>query len=196
MSAATAIVYAVGVIAAVSGIGVVLAQHTLYSALSLVCNMVSLAVLFLLLNAQFLAAVQVIIYAGAVMVLFVFIIALLNPGSATERERPVWTDAYAALGAVAVVGMTVMVFALALNGTTYDRSTGQLHGQALAMASQPDDRISFQYDVDSVNRNGNVQTVGETLFTRFLLPFEITSALLLVAAIGAVYLTRRARTDR
>ncbi len=191
MNAATVLVYIVGVTAAVSGIGVVLAQQTLYSALSLVCNMVSLAVLFLLLNAQFLAAVQIIIYAGAVMVLFVFIIALLNPGSATEHERPVWQDAYSAIGAIAVVGMTILVFALALNGTTYDKSSGQLHGQKVALAAQPDDRVSFQYDAITVNQNGNVQTVGETLFTRFLLPFEITSALLLVAAIGAVYLTRR-----
>lgn len=191
MNAATVLVYLVGVLAAVSGIGVVLAQQTLYSALSLVCNMVSLAVLFLLLNAQFLAAVQIIIYAGAVMVLFVFIIALLNPGSASEHERPAWQDAYAGLGAIAVIGMTVLIFALAVNGTTYDKTTGLLQGQRIAQAAQPDDHISFQYDADTVNTNGNVQTVGETLFTRFLLPFEITSALLLVAAIGAVYLTRR-----
>ena len=196
MSTATALVYIVGVLAAVSGIGVVLAQRTLYSALSLVCNTVSLAVLFLLLNAQFLAAVQVIIYAGAVMVLFVFIIALLNPGSATEHEQPVWHDAYSGLGALAVIGMTVLVFALAVNGTTYDKGTGLLQGQKVAQMAQPNDRISFQYDVETVNANGNVQTVGETLFTRFLLPFEITSALLLVAAIGAVYLTRRPQGRR
>jgi NADH:ubiquinone oxidoreductase subunit 6 (subunit J) len=92
---------------------------------------------------------------------------------------------------VGVVAMTILVAALALNNTTYDKTTGQLHGQKYALLAQPDDTISFQYDVDTVNQNGNVQTVGETLFTRFLLPFEITSALLLVAAIGAVYLTRR-----
>jgi len=191
VNAATLLVYLVGVLAAISGLGVVLAQRTLYSALSLVCNMVSLAVLFLVLNAQFLAVVQIIIYAGAVMVLFVFIIALLNPGSGTEHEQPVWHDAYASLGAAAVVGMTILMFALALNGITYDKSTGVLQGQRIGQASQPDDRVSFQYDAETVNANGNVQTVGETLFTRFLLPFEITSALLLVAAIGAVYLTRR-----
>jgi NADH-quinone oxidoreductase subunit J len=197
VSVTTALVYAAGFVAGMGALGVVLSQHALYSALSLVVNMVSLAVLFLLLNAQFLAAVQVIIYAGAVMVLFVFIIALLNPGSGTETERRIWRErSYFGIGVLAVIGMTVLIAALALNGTTYDKSTGQLHGQKYALLAQPDDTVSFQYDIDSVNQNGNVQTVGGALFTRFLLPFEITSALLLVAAIGAVYLTRRPPHDR
>jgi NADH-quinone oxidoreductase subunit J len=197
VSVTTFLVYLAGFTAGIGAIGVIMSQHALYSALSLICNMVSLAVLFLLLNAQFLAAVQVIIYAGAVMVLFVFIIALLSPGSETETERDLWRQrTYFGTGVVAVVAMTILVATLALNGTTYDKSTGQLHGQKYALLAQPDDAISFQYDVDTVNQNGNVQTVGGALFTRFLLPFEITSALLLVAAIGAVYLTRRPPHDR
>jgi NADH-quinone oxidoreductase subunit J len=197
VSVTTVLIYLAGFTAGIGAIGVVLSQHALYSALSLICNMVSLAVLFLLLNAQFLAAVQVIIYAGAVMVLFVFIIALLSPGSETETEHDIWRQrTYFSMGAVAVVAMTILIAVLALHGTTYDKSTGQLHGQKYALLAQPDDAISFQYDVDTVNANGNVQTVGGALFTRFLLPFEITSALLLVAAIGAVYLTRRPPHDR
>lgn len=192
MSVSSWLIYIAGFAAGLGALGVVLSQHALYSALSLIVNMVSLAVLFLLLNAQFLAAVQVIIYAGAVMVLFVFIIALLNPGSETETERGIWRQrSYFGLGAIGVVATTILVAALALNNTTYDKSTGQLHGQKYALLAQPDDTISFQYDPDTVNQTGNVQTIGGVLFTRFLLPFEITSALLLVAAIGAVYLTRR-----
>ncbi|HET9051190.1 MAG TPA: NADH-quinone oxidoreductase subunit J [Candidatus Dormibacteraeota bacterium] len=192
MSLTTFLVYVAGFAAGVGAVGVVFSQHALYSALWLVANMVSLAVLFLLLNAQFLAAVQVIIYAGAVMVLFVFIIALLEPGSETEVERGLLREGWVVpIGLVAVAGITILVAALALNGTTYDKTSGQLHGQRYAILAQPDDTISFQYDVDSVNANGNVQTAGGALFTRFLLPFEVTSGLLLVAAIGAVYLTRR-----
>jgi NADH-quinone oxidoreductase subunit J len=77
------------VLAFLGAVGVVLSRRTLYSALSLVLNMVALAVLFLLLDAQFLAAVQIIVYAGAVMVLFVFIIALLAPGA--EERIPPWS---------------------------------------------------------------------------------------------------------
>jgi NADH-quinone oxidoreductase subunit J len=171
---------------------VVASRRTIYSALSLVGNMISLAVLFLLLNAQFLAAVQVIIYAGAVMVLFIFIIALLSPGAedAIVQDRRFW------VGIVVVGVITLQIFALANNDTTRDKTgaTPVLRGQKLAQAANPSDP-GFQFNVDDVNKAGNVQTAGGQLFTTFLLPFEITSLLLLVAAIGAVYLTRRPPAD-
>lgn len=187
-----ALVYIVGAMALLSAVGVVAAPRTIYSALSLVGNMICLAVLFLLLNAQFLAAVQVIIYAGAVMVLFVFIIALLNPGA---DERP-HADPRLGIGLVAIAYVTVQIFALAGNGITYDKNSPDhtLRGQQIARLADPKDNVSFQYTVNDVNANGNVQTVGGSLFTTFLLPFEITSLLLFVAAIGAVYLTRRQRS--
>src|SRR5258706_16202499 len=113
----TALTVIVGILALISAIGVVSLPSTIYCALSLVANMVLLAVLFLLLNAQFLAAVQVIIYAGAVMVLFVFIIALLSPGS----EDTPRLDARFLVGAASVVYITLQVFLLVGNGITYDR---------------------------------------------------------------------------
>ena len=186
----------VGVLALISAIGVVSFRSTIYCALSLVANMVFLAVLFLLLNAQFLAAVQVIIYAGAVMVLFVFIIALLSPGS---EDTPRF-DLRFLIGMVAVFYVTLQIFFLVGNGTTYDKnatacntaaqqqcSKQPLHGAQVGQASHPE---QLTYYPDDVNAAGNVQTVGGQLFTTFLLPFEITSLLLFVAAIGAVYLTR------
>jgi len=184
----TAAIVAVGVVAVLSALGVVFAPQTIYSALSLVGNMVALAVLFLLLNAQFLAAVQIIIYAGAVMVLFVFIIALLNPGA---EDRPV-QDGRFWVGLLVVVYITFQVYALATNGITYDKNSPDhtLRGQAIAQQADPND-TGFQFSYDAVNRAGNVQTVGGQLFTTFILPFEITSMVLLVAAIGAVYLTRK-----
>jgi NADH-quinone oxidoreductase subunit J len=189
MTGASILACAVGAVALLTAAGVVLAARTIYSALSLVGNMVCLATLFLLLNAQFVAAVQVIVYAGAVMVLFVFIIALLDPGHDADegprRDPRLW------LGVLIVGYITAQILALAMNGSTYSPSTHVLRGQALAQAANPDDRHSFAFTPGAVNAAGNVQVLGRELFTTFLLPFEITSLLLLVAAIGAVYLTRR-----
>jgi NADH-quinone oxidoreductase subunit J len=192
----------VGILALISAIGVVSFRSTIYCALSLVVNMVMLAVLFLLLNAQFLAAVQIIIYAGAVMVLFVFIIALLSPGA---EERPSY-DWRFVMGLLAVFYVTLQIFALVGNGVTYTKGAvactsaaqsqcdkAPLHGQQVGAESNPQ---ALSFFPDDVNRAGNVQVVGGQLFTTFLLPFEITSLLLFVAAIGAVYLTRHQATER
>ncbi len=170
-------------LAAVSALGVVFSRQTIYSALSLVVTVTMLAVLFLLLNAQFLFAVQLIIYAGAVMVLFVFIVALLSPDA---EDRPT-LDLRAVIGVLGVVVVTALVFIAARNGITYN--TNGFHGVAVGTASNP--YHTFNFPQDAVNNAGNVQTVAGQLFTNYLLPFEITSMLLLVAAIGAVYLTRR-----
>lgn len=179
-----------GVLAAAGAIGVVTCRQTLYSALSLVFNVAMLAVMFLVLNAQFLFAVQLIVYAGAVMVLFVFIIALLSPGG---DERPAMDGKFA----IGLLGIAVITFAVAYlanaSGTVHQVAGGgsQLNGQMLGSANDP--YHSFSFDYSSVNTNGNVQTVAGQLFTTYLLPFEMTSLLLFVAAIGAVYLTRRDR---
>lgn len=170
-------------LAAVSSLGVVLSRQTIYSALSLVLTVSMLAVLFLLLNAQFLFAVQLIIYAGAVMVLFVFIVALLSPDS---EDRPA-LDLRAVIGILGIVVVTSLVFVAARNGITYN--TNGFHGVAVGSANNP--YHAFSFPQDAVNNAGNVQTVAGQLFTNYLLPFEITSMLLLIAAIGAVYLTRR-----
>ena len=170
-------------LAAVSSLGVVLSRQTMYSALSLVLTVGMLAVLFLLLNAQFLFAAQLIIYAGAVMVLFVFIVALLSPD---DEDRPT-LDLRAIIGILGVILVTGLVFVAARNGITYN--TNGFHGVAVGSASNP--YHTFSFPPNAVDNAGNVQTVAGQLFTNYLLPFEITSMLLLVAAIGAVYLTRR-----
>jgi NADH-quinone oxidoreductase subunit J len=163
------------VLAFVGALGVVLSQRTIYSALSLVLNMVSLAVLFLLLDAQFIAAVQIIVYAGAVMVLFVFIIALLSPG-AEERVNPL--ELRMMMGGLAAVVFTVMIGRLALNGITVT-ANGKFHGGL------------GPFSPTLVNAHGQVEVLGEQLFTTYLFPFEVTSLLLLVAAVGAVFLSKR-----
>src|SRR5437660_7757143 len=119
-------------LAAISSLGVVLSRQTIYSALSLVVTIAMLSVLFLLLNAQFLFAVQIIIYAGAVMVLFVFIIALLSP-EAEDRPGLDWRT-FIGLGSVAAI--TILVFVAAQNGITYNQSGFRAPQLAAACAGQ------------------------------------------------------------
>ena len=152
----------------VTAAGVIGFRRPIYNALSLVANMLGLAVLFLMLNAQFLFAAQVIVYAGAVMVLFVFIIALLNPVSdlSLGRRGSEWVWG-------AVFGV---IFAVLLAALLYNRGLTGKPGT---------------FTPEAISAVGNVQTIGTALYTRFLFPVEVTSVLLLVAAVGAVYLAMR-----
>ncbi|MBI4462919.1 MAG: NADH-quinone oxidoreductase subunit J [Acidobacteria bacterium] len=151
-------------LAVVGAVNLIWQRHPIHSALSLILVMGSLAVLYLLLGAEFLAAVQVIVYAGAIMVLFVFVIMLLNIG---EEERTSWSRV------AKYVGLPVGVFLL-----------GEI-GYLLYRVIPP-------HDVVDPNRFvGTVEAVGERLFTEFLLPFEVTSILILVALMGAVVLAKR-----
>lgn len=152
----------------VTAAGVVAFRRPIYNALSLVANMLGLAVLFLLLNAQFLFAAQIIVYAGAVMILFVFIIALLNPGPDITLGRG---------GNEWIYGIVFgVIFAALLGALLVNRGLTGRQG-------------SFTPDV--INAAGNVQTIGTALYTKFLFPVEVTSVLLLIAAVGAVYLAMR-----
>ena len=152
----------------VTGAGVVAFRRPIYNALSLVANMLGLAVLFLLLNAQFLFAAQVIVYAGAVMVLFVFIIALMNPESDVTLGRA---------GNEWIYGLVFgVIFAALLGGLLFNRGLTGRQG-----ASTP----------EAINALGNVQAIGAALYTKFLFPVEVASVLLLIAAVGAVYLAMR-----
>ncbi|HSO94280.1 MAG TPA: NADH-quinone oxidoreductase subunit J [Candidatus Dormibacteraeota bacterium] len=152
----------------VTAAGVVAFRRPIYNALSLVANMLGLAILFLMLNAQFLFAAQIIVYAGAVMVLFVFIIALLNPGVdiTIKKGSTEW-----------IYGVVLGVLFAALFGALlYNRGlTG--HGGA--------------FTPEAIAATGSVQTIGAALYTKFLFPVEVTSILLLMAAVGAVYLAMR-----
>ena len=142
-------------------------KHPINSALSLVVVMVSLAVLYWTLGAEFLAAAQVIVYAGAIMVLFVFVVMLLNarPEEQTTGSRAAY---FAGIpGATAVFCLLSFVF------LSESRQIGNTHlGGAL----------------DAVN---NLAELSQVLFTRLLLPFEVTSILVLVAILGAVVLARK-----
>src|SRR6202142_267429 len=156
------------IIAVVCAINVVVQPHPISSAISLVGVMGSLAVLFLLLGAEFLAAAQVIVYAGAIMVLFVFVVMLLNAG---REERTLGSRAAAIVGFPAVVAILGVI------------ATMVLHMQGLGTAALSDGITS-------------TQELSTVLFTKLLLPFEVTSVLILIAIIGAVALARHTDGER
>jgi NADH-quinone oxidoreductase subunit J len=163
-----------GVIAVAGAINLLLQRHPINSALSLVAVMMSLAVLYWSLGAEFLAAAQVIVYSGAIMVLFVFVIMLLNAG---EEERTTGSRmAYVAgfPGAAALFCLLSFVF-LSEGKALGNSSLGQYLGAAVSNGA-----IS-----------SNIQEISTELFTKLLLPFEVTSVLILVAILGAVVLARK-----
>jgi NADH-quinone oxidoreductase subunit J len=153
------------VIAVVCAINVVVQTHPISSAISLVGVMGSLAVLYLLLGAEFIAAAQVIVYAGAIMVLFVFVIMLLNAGTEAKRGRSLVAQLLGAPLLIALLGL-LAYFVQRL----YPRSVSVHFG-------------GFTH--------GTPLDIGRALFTTYLLPFEVTSVLILIAILGAIVLARK-----
>ena len=160
-------------ISVVTALGVVLHRNPIRSALLLVINFVALAIMYVLMNAQVLAALQVLVYAGAIMVLFLFVIQLLNLGGETAR-----TDQLAgqklvgtALGAVLLGGLIY-----AINAYRPPNPGNPAANRVLALEGQGVSQI---------------QIIGWDLFTRYVYPFELTSILLLVGVIGVMILTKR-----
>jgi NADH-quinone oxidoreductase subunit J len=165
-----ALTFAIAAVIVIAGaLGVVFMRNPVHSALMLVMTLFGVAVLFVEEDAQFLAAVQVIVYAGAIVVLFLFVIMLLG----VDRAEALRADHHRAQrGAAVVLGIAVLAEVILLaagHWTTGARSTtGALTGQG-----------------------SNVSVLGKALFTTYLLPFEVTSALLVVAVVAAVFLARR-----
>jgi NADH-quinone oxidoreductase subunit J len=157
------------VISISTAFGMLLSRNAVYSALFLVLNFVTVAVFYLLLGAPFIAMAQITVYAGAIMVLFLFVIMLLGAESLPEAEvLPAWQKPLAGGLAVALAVEATFIF------LTRARPVGDV--------AQPD---------ATVNTMTNLRALGETLFTQYLLPFEVTSILLLVAMIGAIVLVRK-----
>ncbi len=153
------------IIAVVCAISLIVQTHPISSAVSLIGVMGALAVVYLLLGAEFIAAVQVIVYAGAIMVLFVFVIMLLNAGAEQRSGRSI---------VASYVGVPFLVVFLGLVSF-------------LIQALIPDS-MSVKFGGFTGGSAGNI---GHVLFTNYLLPFEITSVLILVAILGAIVLARK-----
>jgi NADH-quinone oxidoreductase subunit J len=151
-------------------------SHPINSALSLIVVMTSLAVLYLLLGAEFLAIAQIIVYAGAVMVLFTFVVMLLNAG---REERTHGSHVAKIVGFPAVAVFLAVIATILLRA----QSLGAAHlGEGLNAAQSLG---AGQQD------HSNLTVLSQVLFHELLLPFEVTSVLILIAILGAVALARR-----
>ncbi len=157
----------VTVVAVVSALLVVTCKNPINSALSLVMTFFCLAVYYAMLNAPFMAAVQIIVYAGAIMVLIIFTIMLLN----------IRVDANKKSHHQVALGSVMGIITLLLTGLFLTR--GKI--------SQPVGDVTNAM----INQYGHTELIGKVMFTDFLLPFEVTSILLLVAIVGAVILAKR-----
>jgi len=166
----SAVLFFIAAIGALAGaIGVVVIRNPFYSVLALVSHLIALAALFLLLRAEFVAAAQVIVYAGAVMVLYVFVVAYVG-GADTPLHRPGSSLKFLA----PLFGLAVAIeLCIAMLGTGLKGVSGK--------------------GAPYINGFGTPRHIGTLFLTTYLLPFEIASLLLLVAAIGAVVLARRRR---
>ncbi len=164
----TPVLFFIGAIGALAGaIGVVTLRNPFYSVLALVVHLISLAVLFLLLRAEFVAAAQVVVYAGAVMVLYVFVVAYVGGG-----DELAGGTALRILGPLFALGLAVELCVAML-------------GSALRGISSKGAPYVLGF--------GTPRQIGTLFLTKYLFPFEVASLLLLVAAIGAVVLARRRR---
>lgn len=155
-----------GLIAVVGALGVIGSRNAVHSALFLLLNFAATALLFLLLGAQFLALAQVLVYAGAIVVLFIFAVMLIGNETVDDfvaRERPI-------LRAIAVI--VVLTFVLVAGYSGLRTSWGRPQG---------------------LPNFGAVESVGRTLLTGYLLPFELASVILLAAMIGAIVLAARTK---
>jgi NADH:ubiquinone oxidoreductase subunit 6 (subunit J) len=166
----SAVIFFIAAIGAIAGaIGVVALRNPFYSVLALVGHLLSLAALFLLLRAEFVAAAQVVVYAGAVMVLYLFVVSYVGGGTEALTPGGSGLRPVAALA----VGALFVELAIAVLGSSLKAISGD--------------------GAPYVPGFGTPAALGDALLTRFLLPFEVASMLLLVAAVGAVVLARRRR---
>jgi len=152
-------------IAVASGLGMLFSRNAIYAALYLIVNFVCVAIFFLLLGGAFIAVSQVAVYAGAIMVLFLFVIMLLGAEKLGKTETLAWQRPLAIILGLGLVAETLYVLFFQAN-------------ELVALQDLPE---GF----------GSPASIGNTLFREYLLPFEVTSVLLLVAMIGAIILTRR-----
>ncbi|MBF0278669.1 MAG: NADH-quinone oxidoreductase subunit J [SAR324 cluster bacterium] len=160
--------YILGTVSVLSALGVLVCRSPVYSAMSLVCSFFCLGGIYILMNVEFVAVIQILVYAGAILVLFLFVIMLLNivpTGESVRFNLPV----------LIAFGIAVGLFA-------------QISGLFLGdIQFGPKD----VYTAEAISEEGSIGLIGRLLYGEFVLPFEAISILLLVAVIGAVIIGKR-----
>ena len=163
--------YILAFLAVGSAVNVLILRSPVYCALSMVATFIFLGVLFILLNQEFVAAIQILIYAGAIMVLFLFVIMLLNlrPGTTPVNMR-------FGLAKILGIGLTMGILA-----------------QLVGVFSSPLARLGAagKYSAERIAEEGSIEIIADLLFSRYVLPFEVISILLMVSVMGAVVLAKK-----
>jgi NADH-quinone oxidoreductase subunit J len=177
MTAVQVSFFVLAVASTASAIGVIAFKNAVYSALSLILTLLFLAMFYLQLGAMFIAVVQVLIYAGAIMVLFLFVVTMLAPGQGAEGRHDYipWQRFVGIVLALVLVG--ALSYLLFFNGNT---GTGVIAQGGSLSHAVADPKL------------GNTEAFGMALFHGFLFPFEVTSLLIVVAILGALVFGRRA----
>ncbi len=166
MSATEILFWFLSVLAIFSGIMVLISKNPVHSVLWLILVFFAISGHYILMNAQFLAIVNLIVYAGAIMVLFLFVIMLMNLQSATEPRKNMWVKVFGVIAGGLL--LTVMVSAI--------RSAQEITGREAIL------------DTGNI---GLIQNLGKVLFSQYVLPFEISSVLFLSAMVGAVVIGKK-----
>ena len=167
MTAPLVVFFVLAVLAVIGAVSLILQKHPIHSALSLIVVMVALAGLYLLLGAEFVAAVQIIVYGGAIMVLFVFVIMLLNAGVEEHTNLSKMAGAPGLLLVVALAGFVAATIAKSAESVHAAPQTGEL---------------------------ASTLEISNMIFKDFVYPFELTSFLILVAVLGATVLAQREKS--
>ena len=160
-------------VATATALGMLFSRNAVYSALFLVLNFVTVAIFYLLLGAPFIAMSQITVYAGAIMVLFLFVIMLLGAERLAPTQVLPWQKPLAITLAVILVSEAAYLL------VTRARPAGDILSPG-----------------ESVNAMQNIRDLGSVLFSQYLLPFEVTSILLLVAMVGAIILTKKQKGEQ
>jgi NADH-quinone oxidoreductase subunit J len=169
MSAGLVIFIILAVIAVAAAVAMLLSSNTIYSALYLIVNFIAIAVIYLTLGAPFIALAQITVYAGAIMILFLFVIMMLGAEKFSEKEPLKWQRPVALILGLALIGESVYAL-LTRVGTQM-------------LSNPPSETLA------------DPKALGVLLYTKYGLPFEITSIVLLAAAVGAVVLTRGGKKE-
>jgi NADH-quinone oxidoreductase subunit J len=183
--------------AILAGLLTVMARNAVHSALFLISSLVSVAALFILLGAEFIAGVQILVYVGGVMVLFLFVIMLVNVGAEEEGKSPIFNrpaQVSAALIFLTLLAGALVIYAIPKGAAALSKRDDAALKQSDAARDAREQKLPA--GATGVSRiTTETERVGNSLYTRAALPFEIASVLLLVAIIGSVMLARTLKQE-